>query len=280
MSLSVLRKLQKLKIPNYYETISKWNVIIKSNSLSEIQYVIILTMTQYSDILNQASELATLVGALFAIVIYFVPRSPTPLEKVKVPADSPKIFRLIRLVQSTTTSVWEFLRSFSIFFYIVILGYGVALMVGMVGAYIHDGTSFFSLGMIIILILLFMFPIIALKDYLETEIRLRSGKRSKAFKWAEIEVDADYNSLLMRVFQVLTDMGARVTYYDVDYDTKFCTVEAGFPSHNIMLSIRALQETSYMVYISSDNVMPTARTSIGTNQKIVNECATKLLGYR
>jgi multisubunit Na+/H+ antiporter MnhE subunit len=237
-------------------------------------------MTQYSYILNQASELATLVGALFAIIVYFVPRSHTPLEKVKVPADSPKIFRIIRLVQSTTALVWGFLRSFSIFFNIVILGYGVALIVGMVGAYIHDGTNFFSLGMIIILILLFMFPIISLKDYFETELRLRSGRRSKAFKWAEIEVEADYNSLLIRVFQVITDMGARVTYYDVDYNTKFCVVEAEFPSHNVILSIRALQDTSYMVYISSDNVMPTARTSIRTNQKIVNECATKLLGYR
>jgi hypothetical protein len=237
-------------------------------------------MTQYSDILNQTSELATLVGALFSIIIYFVSRSPTPLEKVKVPADSPKIFRIIRLVQSTTASVWGFLRSCSIFFNIVILGYGVALIVGMVEAYINEGTSFFSLGMIIILILLFTFPIISLKDYFKTELRLRSGKRSKAFKWAEIEIDADYNSLIIRVFQILTDMGARVTYYDVDYNTKFCTVEAEFPSHNIMLSIRASQDTSYMVYISSDNMMPTARTSIGTNQKIVNECATKLLGYR
>ena len=254
----------------------------------------------YQELLKQTGEWVNLIAAFVTIatflggIITFIGSiRQIAFQTAKVAADSPKIFSVIRLIQSTKKSTWGAFRNSTIIASIVILGYDVALVVGLVGALIIEKNQLiysglfgnlavaknqisFSGEMVVILILIIALPILLLLDVYKTELRLRRGERSRVFKWAEIEIIADYNSLLIRCFQVLSDIGARITHYNAVIGM----VEAEFQRHIIVLEIRAFQNDRYTVYISSDCKKPTVKIDFGINQKIVNECATRLLGYR
>ena len=217
------------------------------------------------------APLQVVVAIVSAIVNYVRSRR----QIAKTPADSPKIFGIIRLVQSTTDSVWELLRNSSIFVNILILGYDVALLVGLVGALVVEGNNLIDIKMIVILIVLFVFPILMLKDEYDVEVRLRKGERSRIFKYAEIEISADYSSVLTRCFHVLSDMGARITIYNVAKGI----VVAELPGSNIEIKITPKQNDQYTVFISSDSKKPTVKIDFNINQKYVNECMTRLLGF-
>lgn len=229
-----------------------------------------------TELLQQISlilaPIQVVIAVIGAIINYI--RSRRTIEKV--PTDSPKILRITRLVQSTTESSWELLRDISIFLNILILGYDVALVVGLVGALVVEGNNLFDIRMIVILIVLFVFPISILRDEYEVEVRLRRGEGSKVFKFAEIEVTADYDSLLFRCLQVLSDIGARTT----NYDAVKGVMVAELPNSEVKIKITPLKGDQYIVYVSSDSKRPTVKVDFGVNQKYVNECTTRLLGLK
>ena len=220
-------------------------------------------------------ELIGLIAAVITIVNYFGLRWQKSFQIETVRVDAPKIFRIIRLVQSTgVETVWELIRDVSLLAWIVILGYDVALVVALV----VEGNKeiFSSFGFLIILIVIIVFPILSLIDDYRTELKLRRGEPSKAFKWTEIEIVADYDTLLIRCLQVLSDIGARVTHYNAVIGA----VVAELPRNKIVIEIRQLQNDHYTVYIASDSKMPSVRVDFGNNQKNVDECTKRLLGYR
>ena len=230
----------------------------------------------YADLLQPIKELAGLITAFITILKFLDSIGQTPFQAAKFPADSPKLFRIIRLIQSTSESAWRLTRNISIFVYIVVLGFDVALVVGLVGALVVEGTNMFSGGMIVILTVIFGVPIYSLIDDYQTELRLRRGERSRVFKWAEIEIVANYDSLLLRCLQVLSDMGARVTHYNANIGVFLAELRK---SH-LVIEIRQLQNDQYTVHITSDSNLPTVKVDFGINRKYVDECAKRLLGYR
>ncbi len=227
--------------------------------------------------MTNAELIKNLLAVFIAILNYLGSNVQTPLQTPRIPADSPKLFRIIRLIQSTSESTWGLIRNTSILVCIAILGYDVALVVGLFGAVVIEGhKELLNGGIIVIAIVLFVFPILSLRDDYKAELRLRRGERSRVFKWAEIEIVADYDSLLIRCLQVLSDMGARITHYNAVIGA----VVAELPHNTITIEIRQLQDNRFQVYIASDSKLPTVRIDRGINQKYVNECATRLLGYR
>ncbi len=219
-------------------------------------------------------ELIGLVAAVITILNYFGLRWQKSFQIETVRNDAPKLFRIIRFVQSTRAETfWESLRDVSHFVWIVILGYDVAL----VTALLVEGNELFgNFSFLIILIVTIGFPISSLIDDYRTELKLRRGEPSKAFKWTEIEIIADYDTLLIRCLQVLSDIGARVTHYNAVIGA----IVAELPRNKIVIEIRQLQNDHHTVYIASDSKIPSVKVDFGSNQKYVDECTKRLLGYR
>jgi magnesium-transporting ATPase (P-type) len=224
---------------------------------------------------NWANLIAAIIAIITFIVTFLIPKGQKSSRKGKM-SDSPKIFKIVRLIQSSAQSTWELSRNGSIFANIIILSYAVALVVGAIGALLVDNNNLFNIKMIVILLILFILPISSLIEDFGAELKLRTGQKSSVFRWAEIEVIADYDSLLTRSFQVLSDMGAHITHYNQVVGV----LEAEIQRSDIVLEIRMLQNGHYTVYISSDSKKITTAIDFGRNQKYVNECATRLLGYR
>jgi hypothetical protein len=246
-----------------------------------------------NDWINLIAAFITIASFLVGIITFLGTRGKSPSQIAKERTDSAKIFRITRLIQSTQKSTWEAFRNSSIFLSIMVLGYDVALVIGLVGTIvvekyqpkysglfgnlvIENNQIIFSAWMIFVLTFIIAFPILLLINNYKTELRLIRGELSRVFKWAEIEIEADYDSLLIRCFQVLSDMGARITHYNAVIGV----IQAEFPRNNIMLEIRLSQNDHCIVYVSSDSKSPTVTIDFGINQTLVNELTSRLLGYR
>lgn len=221
-------------------------------------------------------ESIQIIAALMTVVMFlgWLGQPIIPIRTAKVSADAPKIFKLMGLVQPTSRdSAWRLVRRISIFVSIVLLSLDVTMIVVMS---VYGTNVIFCGGMVIFLIVIFMLPIYFLVDDYRTQLRLTRGERSTVYKWAELEVVADYDSLLLRCSQVLSEMGARIT----NYNAVIGMVLAELPKTNITIEIRKSESEHYNIYIASDSNLPSVKFDFGSNQKNVDVVVKRLLGHK
>lgn len=159
----------------------------------------------------------------------------------------------------------------------LVLAYGIALFVGLVGALVAENNNLFTIANVIILAVIIAFPIWALGEDFGVELRTRHGLPSRVFKSAEVDLSGDYDTLMVRILQILSDMGAGVALYA----PVIGHVKTEFPGHDFVVEVRKVPgDSNYRVLISSDSVPPTIRIDFGTNKRYVNEFAERLAGCR
>lgn len=229
----------------------------------------------YKDLVEQIKEWAGLIAATITILKFLFSIGQTSPLTLRSTFGSPKLFKIIRLVQTNTETIWVFLRESSIFVYISILGFSLALFTGLMGALIVQGENLFSGDIIFILALLFGVSMYSLIDDYRSEMRVQRGEHSRVHKQSQIEILADYDTLIIRCLQVLSDIGARITVFSSQ--TNLITAE--LPKNIIEIKIKQTQNELYIVNISSDSKLPSIRIDFGSNKKIVGECTKRLLGY-
>ena len=225
--------------------------------------------------MESLQTLAAVITVIMFVVWLFQPFSHIGARKDTTPPSAPHILRLIRLLQpARRETTWRLVRRALIFLSVFLLVLDTIILRTFI---IHGTGETSTAGVVTFLVIIFGMPIFLIVDDYRTQRRVRRGERSRVFRWAEIDVVADYESLLLRCLQVLMDIGARLT----NFSASIGIIQAELPKHNLVIEIRQIPMAEhYRVYISSDSSFPSVKFDSGANQKIVNDCVCRLLGYK
>jgi len=171
----------------------------------------------YSEIITLITPLMRVVGLMAALItvstfiLRLIPPA-VPTRKNIITTNVLKDFKLLELTRPPgKDSKWEWLRITSLFFSILLICLNAFLVITFVK---HDIDIVSSSKTIIFLVSIFIMPIYILVDDYRTRRRLSRKKRSRVYKYMDLKVVTDYDRLFLRCAQVLSQIGASITYCD------------------------------------------------------------------